>query len=157
MLKGLFGKKKDNGFYLELDENAPAQPEAAVEEPVVVEEPVATVTEEPAATSEPAAAVTEAPATPAKPVKAKAKKTTKKKATAKTTRVATKTVAWEPPFWVKAMENAKVPSNGGAAGIEGENFSTKYLVPNGKMPRRRPGGSLDPFRNMARTVKLPRS
>jgi hypothetical protein len=129
MLNKLLGKKPN--FYLELketegDKSAPAKTEAhVVEAPAPVAEAPAPVAEVPAATEK------------------KSKKTSVKKE--KTDKKA-ETKAPAAPV-------APAATNGKVEPTEVE-FATKYLI----VPpasRRRPGPSLNPFKDMARKAKLP--
>ena len=65
--------------------------------------------------------------------------------------------SYEPPFWVAAMYN----TNNGAANNNGQvaeqTFATDNLMPTPTKFRRRPGGSLDKFKNMAKQAKTPKS
>jgi hypothetical protein len=129
MLGKLFGKKPK--YFLELKEDDQKAPAVVAPEPVVE----AVATEAPAPVEKPAQA------------EAKAKKTSIKKSKAKTEKVATVEVA--PAVSVAPT----VVSNGKAESQEVE-FATKYLiVPS--MARRKPGPSLNPYKDMARQAKLP--
>ncbi|MEO1464775.1 MAG: hypothetical protein AAFR89_00905 [Cyanobacteria bacterium J06633_1] len=64
--------------------------------------------------------------------------------------------SFDPPFWVAAMNNTNkkaADSNGQVA--EGT-FATDNLMPIVTKYRRRPGGSLSKFKDMAKTAKTPR-
>jgi hypothetical protein len=65
--------------------------------------------------------------------------------------------SYEPPFWVAAMYN----TNNGAADNNGQvaeqTFATDNLMPTPTKFRRRPGGSLDKFKNMAKQAKTPKN
>jgi hypothetical protein len=62
--------------------------------------------------------------------------------------------SFEPPFWVAAMNNTNsTKSNGKAAEAT---FASDNLMPTITKYRRRPGGSLAKFRDMAKTAKTPR-
>jgi hypothetical protein len=132
MLNKLLGKKPT--FYLELketegDKSAPAKTEApapVVEAPAPVAEAPAPVAEVPAATEK-------------KSKKTSVKKEKKEKTVQKV----------ETP----AAPVAPAATNGKVEPTEVE-FATKYLI----VPpasRRRPGPSLNPFKDMARKAKLP--
>jgi outer membrane biosynthesis protein TonB len=163
MLKKLFGGKSDNGFYVELNENqstngkVPAATQVAEEkkpEPAAIE-----VVEEKKAKTEPTNTVEEI-----KPEAVK-KKSTKKKTSVKSkkkestevattpTPVAASASSDEQPFWVKAMY--KNSSNGQKADSE-TTFATDYLMPTPTRSRRRPGPSLNMFKDMARQAKTPK-
>lgn len=55
-------------------------------------------------------------------------------------------VSYEPPEWVKAIKNYSTPSN---KDKEESLFAGKYISNSIPLPRRRPGPSLAPFKNMA--------
>lgn len=65
--------------------------------------------------------------------------------------------SYEPPFWVAAMYN----TNNGAANNNGQvaeqTFATDNLMPTPTKFRRRPGGSLDKFKDMAKQAKTPKN
>lgn len=129
MLNKFFGKKPSN-FYLELKETDSDKPATAKTAAPAVEE----------------APATEAPAEPAAQPAAtdkKAKKTSVKKGK--------KEVKSEP----KAAPAPVAPTiaNGKVEPKEVE-FATKYLI-DPPASRRRPGPSLNPFKDMARKAKLP--
>ncbi len=63
--------------------------------------------------------------------------------------------SWEPPFWVKAMYNNNGSSNGKVEAGE-KTFATDNLLPTPSTYRRRPGPSLNKFKDMARQAKTPR-
>jgi hypothetical protein len=127
MLKNLFGGKKSN-FYLELKENDGEQKAA------VTSEAPAPVVEAPAPTVEPAPVAEK-----------KAKKTSvKKEKKAKGKEAAAAPVSAPAPV---AATNSKVEPK------EVE-FATKYLI-SPSLSRRRPGPSLNPFKDMARKAKVP--
>jgi hypothetical protein len=132
MLKNLFGGKKSN-FYLELKETDGEQQAA------VTTEAPAPVVEAPAAVVEsaPAPAVESAPAPVAEK---KAKKTSVKK----------EKKAKEAPVSAPAPV-AAAPAKVEPTEVE---FATKYLI-TPSMSRRRPGPSLNGFKDMARKAKVP--
>ena len=180
MIKKLFGGKSD-GFFLELDESENSQPtETKVEEKQP--EPTAVATEEkppePAATQEPekqpepaAVATEEKPPEAPEAAEAKSAKKSKKTSIKNRKKTATKTAAtpspkttpvssgskYEPPFWVKAMYNSS-SSNGSNGQVEGgqQTFATDNLLPTPSASRRRPGPSLNKFKEMARQAKIRR-
>jgi hypothetical protein len=125
MLKNLFGGKKTN-FYLELKETDSEQ------KAVVATEAPAPVVE-----SAPAPAVESAPAPVAEK---KAKKTSVKK----------EKKAKEAPVSAPAPV-AAAPAKVEPTEVE---FATKYLI-TPSMSRRRPGPSLNGFKDMARKAKVP--
>jgi hypothetical protein len=65
--------------------------------------------------------------------------------------------SFDPPFWVAAMYN----NNGSGTNSDGQmaeqTFATDNLMPTATKYRRRPGGSLSKFRDMAKQAKTPRS
>ena len=64
--------------------------------------------------------------------------------------------SYDPPFWVAAMYNdssKEVNSNGKAAE---QTFAPENLMPIATKYRRRPGGSLDKFKDMAKQAKTPK-
>lgn len=132
----LFGGKKKNGYYLELDESNKSQPEAAP----IAETVAAPVKEEKPAT------VTVAPA----PVAANSRKKGKAKKSVKATSVKSVATQWEPPEWVKAIKNYSDNSQVKEELLEGL-FASKYLMPTPTYSRRRVlGPSMNKFRDMAR-------
>ena len=196
MFGKLFGKKKNGGFYLELDENEVVQDVAEtatkvketaqekvaeIKESKVVKNAVATAsdvvetaqekvaeikeskvvknavesTSEAAETARQkvsAVATTEEKATTNG--KSKAKKSQKaepkseKQAPAAAKPANSGASSFDPPFWVKAMYNNN-GSNGSSQQSE-QTFATDYLMPTVTKYRRRPGPSLDKFKDMAK-------
>ncbi|MEM7594033.1 MAG: hypothetical protein AAF383_21415 [Cyanobacteria bacterium P01_A01_bin.83] len=63
--------------------------------------------------------------------------------------------SFEPPFWVAAMYNNKGTNNSNGKVAE-ETFATDNLMPIVTKYRRRPGGSLSKFKDMAKKAKTPR-
>jgi hypothetical protein len=133
--------KKSKGYFLELDEagNAIAQAPAKLVEAVKSEltsddkkpEPVKAAL----AKAEPPKA--EAPAPAKKPEPAKATSESK-----------------NGKVKIEAQPNPPAPVNNGKA--QGDpTFAPNYLLPTASNSRRRPGPSLDTFRDMARQVKTP--
>jgi outer membrane biosynthesis protein TonB len=132
MLGKLFGKKPK--YFLELKEDEQKAPVVAKPEPEVAPEAVVE------------AVATEAPAPAEQP--AKPKKTSIKKGKAKTEKAASVEVAPTVSVAPSAVGNGKAEPQ------EVVEFATKYLiVPS--MARRRPGPSLNPYKEMARKAKLP--
>ena len=167
MIKKLFGGKS-NEFFLELDETGKNQAtETKAEEKQL--EPVAVATEEkqpePAATQEPekqpevveTKSATKSKKTSIKNRKKKATKTAVTPSPTPTPVSSSSTSSWEPPFWVKAMYNSS-SSNGSNGKVEGgeQTFATDNLLPTPSTFRRRPGPSLNKFKEMARQAKTPR-
>ncbi|ACK67811.1 conserved hypothetical protein [Rippkaea orientalis PCC 8801] len=138
MLKNLFGGKKQE-FFVELDESqaakvaAPAEAQETQPQPEVVAE------------ADPGKVVAETqPEEVANPKKGK--KTSIKKAAKK------QGLEPQPVAVAPAATNGNVAKKQDPQEVE---FATKYLmVPTGG--RRRPGPSLNSFKNMARQVKTPR-
>jgi hypothetical protein len=62
--------------------------------------------------------------------------------------------SFEPPFWVAAMNNTNSTNSNGQGGET--TFADDNLMPTISKYRRRPGGSLAKFRDMAKTAKTPR-
>ena len=143
----LFNKNKSKEYFLELDESKTSQPEVAQTpesaEPAV-EKPVEAVkTLEAVPETKPASAAAE-------PTHQQKTKKTSKQTTAPATSPAAK---WEPPFWVKAMQEATQKKVEEKAHAE-MTFAGDNLLPLSQ-PRRRPGPSLNTFRNLARQAKIP--
>ena len=63
--------------------------------------------------------------------------------------------SYDPPFWVAAMYNNNSSANGNGQAAE-QTFAPDNLMPTVSKYRRRPGGSLAKFKNMARQAKTPR-
>ena len=63
--------------------------------------------------------------------------------------------SYEPPFWVAAMYKNNSNNNGDGRGAE-ETFATENLMPISTKYRRRPGASLNKFKNMAKQAKTPK-
>ncbi|MDJ0842740.1 hypothetical protein [Crocosphaera sp.] len=140
MLKKLLGGGKKKEFFLELDEaNGVPASEPKVEtpapEPVATPEPVAEAPQ-----PEAAAEVVEEAATPKKSKKKSIKKAAKQE-TPKTEIVPTS----------PALTNTQVAKKEEPNEVE---FATKFYMIS--TPRRRPGPSLNTFRNMASQVKVRR-
>ena len=134
-----FTKKSDN-YFLELETNTPEADTISTKEPSseVATETPETETEEVATTStETEAQETTAPPAPSTPKYV---------------------VSFDPPAWVSAIKNY---SNDSAEGEGGENtpastnnnYAGKYVSNNIASARRRPGGSLNKFRDIASTMK----
>ena len=136
-------KKSKNGFFLELDENQDSQ--AVVSEPVT-----AKAVEQ----KQPESANGKAVEPKKSKVASKTKKTAKK-TSVKATPASPQVPTWEPPAWVKAMENTKTKikqEENGKSNSE-MTFATQYLMPTPNKSRRRPGPSLSMYMDMARQVK----
>ena len=156
-------KKKNGAYFLELDESEGTQ--AVASAPAAPSKPVEEMQPEPVKTAEiveetkPEPVKTAQPVEEKKPEPVKAQSTKKKKTKKKSTQAASvpsKVPEWEQPAWVKAIKNY---SNNGKAESESESgmtFATQYLMPIPSNSRRRPGPSLNKFREMARQAKTPR-
>jgi phage-related tail fiber protein len=156
MLKKLFGGKSNNNYYLQLEETEATQTTQAANGNGKVESPEKVV-EVKSTETQPTAKVEEKQATePAKATSSQKKKSAKTKSSKKqsvetapvTTAVSSSTSSDDTPFWVKAMY--KSSSNNQEASQESNTFATKYLLSNSTQSRRRPGPSLNKFREMAR-------
>lgn len=162
-LKNLVGGNS-NGFYLEADEADNSDSNGAKVEKATTTEVTAPVEEKAA---EPVAAATEAAETVPVQSTKKSKKTSikdkKKKATGTTTAPVSKATpassngasSYEEPFWVKAMYKNNGSSNGKTEGGE-KTFATDNLLPTPSNYRRRPGPSLNKFKDMARQARIKR-
>jgi hypothetical protein len=144
--------KKGRGYYLELDESGNTQAVAEGKNPQPVKAAVATA-EKPKAEEangkqpEPAKA---AVATAEKPKAEPAAKAKKLKSTQKEVPSKDETVK------VEAQPNPPAPALNGKVEPQAEmTFAPNYLLPTASRSRRRPGPSMDMFRDMARQVKTP--
>lgn len=63
--------------------------------------------------------------------------------------------SFDPPFWVAAMYNNNSSTNSNGM-IAAETFATDNLMPTVTKYRRRPGGSLNKFKDMAKQAKTPK-
>ncbi len=169
MLNKLFNfGKKSNGYYLELDESKEstngkvATVTKAVEQKLtsakeVVEEKAVSakeiVEEKVASTKEVVEEVVVEAKAKSKTTKNRAKNTQKtpEQTTAKTNTTNSGASSWEQPFWVKAMYQ-KSASNGRDRNSEAT-FATDHLMTTGNGSRRRPGPSLNKFKEMASRAK----
>ena len=90
-------------------------------------------------------------------IESKASKNGKADASKEATPASTNTGAssYEPPFWVAAMSNTNNSTNSNGQVAE-QTFATDNLMPTPTKFRRRPGGSLDKFKNMAKQAKTPK-
>lgn len=127
--------KKAKGFFLELDETGSTKSAAPAKQPEAEVKPAE------AAPTAPAAVTVEAPKAETKP---EAKKPEAKKAPA-----AAETVK------IEAQPNPPAASNGKVEPQAELTFAPNYLLPKPTNSRRRPGPSMDMFRDMARQVKTP--
>ena len=156
MLNILFGNKKNKGdYFLEIEGKSESQTETQANnlESAATTQKVAA---EPTPKAQAVEKVATEPATAQKPDATKAtvnqKKSTSK---TKTSTTRTKVAAYEPPEWVKAIKNY---SNNGQSEAqqrqEKSTFATKYLMANPPKSRRRPGPSLNRFKEMVNTMKI---
>ncbi|MGL5795843.1 MAG: hypothetical protein ACRC06_15875 [Waterburya sp.] len=172
MLNKLFNSK--NKYYLELDEVKDSKPVQAVVQTAnkvaeVVKEKTADVVEtkpvqEAIKTTNEVTNTAQAKLQSATDTKAKPKQQNNKVAAKSQEQTATKAApapknsgasSYDPPFWVAAMykNNSSGSSNNGKGG---ETFATDNLMPTVTQYRRRPGPSLNKFKNMARQSRTPR-
>jgi hypothetical protein len=136
---GLFGGKKGNGYFMELDEAKVA--------------PAKTITPAPAASTAP---VAEQPMTVAKedvaqaptPAKAATRKEKLAALAASTDPSAAPTAAPAPV----AAATPKAAPTAVANPIAEANFATKYLIPANNGTRRRPGANMSSYLDMARKM-----
>ena len=142
MFDKLFKKNKNANYFLEFPtKTTQAQPAVAEEETVAQAQPPVTEEEKVAeSTSEPrekkASATT----------KEQAQITEKTKSKVKTQ--AQVNVSYDPPEWVKAMKNYSDQGIGNSSEST-DNFAGKYVTNDVPMSRRRPGPSLNMFKDMA--------
>lgn len=64
--------------------------------------------------------------------------------------------SYDPPFWVAAMYNTNDSIKNSNGQVAEQTFATDNLMPIVTKYRRRPGGSLSKFRDMAKKAKTPR-
>jgi hypothetical protein len=166
VFKKFFGKKND-GFYMQIEDDAPAKVEAKAKPaatvvaapPAVAATPTATVAAPVAVTATPTATVTapaavaatSTPLTPAEKKIADAEKAVAK-AAAKAEKKSAK----------KAVDEKKVAAVASAAVVPAPalppitNFATDYLIkPSSDSTRRRPGANMSKFLELAREAKIP--
>lgn len=167
MLKKIFGKK-NNGYYLELKETAEEVLSSAKEtaEEVlsstkdVVENQVSSAQE---AVESQAASTKKAVKKQVQAVDNKTESTLKtkeekpKRQKPETNQPNGGASSYEPPFWVKAMYNKSSGNGNGKVTQSKQTFATDYLMPVVSKSRRRPGPSLNKFKDMANKSKAPRS
>lgn len=150
LLKKIFNS--DKKYYLELNEAQDSQP---------VQEAVETANKVTDAAQE---KLQSAKTTGTKPAKQEVTTTAKaqkngKKAQPKpaTSSINSGTSSYEQPFWVAAMYNNKNSSSNKSNGSRAEQtFATDNLMPTITNSRRRPGPSLNKFKEMASKAKTPR-
>ena len=164
MLKNIFNS--DNKYYLELDESSESKPvKTAVKTAEKVSNTVKeTVTKVPESkpveqtvkvAAKPKEAAQEKPKTVTK-TEAKVSKTDKPQKPAKPSPKAAGASSFDPPFWVAAMynnSNTQVNSDGAQAE---QTFATDNLMPTASKYRRRPGPSLNNFKDMAKKARTPK-
>ena len=155
MIKKLFGGKS-NEFFLEIDESDNNQAtETKVEEKQP--EPVAVATEEKQPEVVETKSATKSKKTSIKDRKKTATKTATTPPPQPTPVSAGSGASGDQPFWVKTMYNTNSSngSNGQVGGGE-PTFATDNLLPTPSAFRRRPGPSLNKFKEMARQAKIRR-
>ncbi len=155
MLNILFGNKKKKGdYFLELEGKSESQTETQenkLESSAATQEAAAESTPKTQTPEEVASEV----ATGQKPDASKGT-VNQKKATSKTITTKTKVPTYEPPAWVKAIKNYSNNGQSEARQLqEKSTFATKYLMANPPKSRRRPGPSLNRFKEMATQMKIP--
>ena len=64
--------------------------------------------------------------------------------------------SYDPPFWVAAMYNNNSSKENGNGRVAEQTFAPENLMPIATKFRRRPGGSLDKFKDMAKQAKTPK-
>ena len=64
--------------------------------------------------------------------------------------------SYDPPFWVAAMYNNNSSKEKGNGRVAEQTFAPENLMPIATKFRRRPGGSLDKFKDMAKQAKTPK-
>ncbi|MEL6495430.1 MAG: hypothetical protein AAFQ41_09945 [Cyanobacteria bacterium J06623_7] len=64
--------------------------------------------------------------------------------------------SFDPPFWVAAMNNTNKSKTNSNGQVAEQTFATDNLLPISTKYRRRPGGSLNKFKDMAKSAKTPR-
>lgn len=134
--------KKAKGYFLELDETGSTKSAASAKQSEAKKAEAAAEIKQPEAASTASTAVTvEAPKAEVAPVD--------KKPEAKKTAAAAATVK------IEAQPNPPVASNGKVEPQAELTFAPNYLLPKASNSRRRPGPSMDTFRDMARQVKNP--
>lgn len=127
MLNKIFGKKKNENYFLEFDGKSAKEAKPETVKSTKQDKPVGTETTQ---------AVTEA------------------NETVKFTPTQSKpTVSYDSPDWVKAIKNySNQNSNGVSSSTENANFAGKYVTNNVSMSRRRPGPSLNKFKKIASEI-----
>ena len=64
--------------------------------------------------------------------------------------------SFDPPFWVAAMYNNNSGQENSNGKVAEQTFAPENLMPIATKFRRRPGGSLDKFKDMAKQAKTPK-
>ena len=134
MLNKLFGKKKEKDYFLEIEEKDTSEqnkPSETIKEKVKTEE------------------TTTVPEVKSETVEKSTKKSTQP-TVKKVSSVSSKSVNYDPPEWVKAIKNY---TNTDENQTNGLGTKASYLMINAPKPRRRPGPSLNSFKQMANTIK----
>ena len=181
MLKKLFNS--ENKYYLELDEITESEAvqtavqtaakttqvvkekaqEIAKSEPV--QQAVSTASEAVENTQEQlAGAIATDKADTKKPAKSKAKaakngkvaKSTDKQEKSPATPQDAGASSFDPPFWVAAMNNTNKKTTDSNGQLADGTFATDNLMPTITKYRRRPGGSLNKFKDMAKAANTPK-
>lgn len=133
--------KKGKGYFLELDETGNTISEVKSKLEAVKTEVL---------NSEPVQAVASAVAVAPKKLEAAAPKKAEKPEPAK---ASTESAAQNGKVKIEAQANPPAATNGKAS--EKVTFAPNYLLPTASNSRRRPGPSMNMFRDMARQVKTP--
>ena len=144
--------KKSKGFYLELDEieNAKVAIQENIAEPLKAAAGTIAQKLEPAKETVGVAIADRLKAEPAP----EAKKSAPEAKKSKSNKIAVPSKNEQ--VQVEAQPNPPAPSTNGKVDPQAEQtFAPNYLMPTASQSRRRPGPSLDMFRDMARQVKTP--
>jgi hypothetical protein len=151
--------KKSKGFYLELDEieNAKVAIQENIAEPLKAAAGTIAQKLEPAKETVGVAIADRLKAEPAPEAKKsapEAKKSAPEAKKSKSNKIAVPSKNEQ--VQVEAQPNPPAPSTNGKVDPQAEQtFAPNYLMPTASQSRRRPGPSLDMFRDMARQVKTP--
>lgn len=136
MLNKLFGKKKEENYFLEFDvKNTSQSQKNKVVENIEVSETMQ-IDKNTATT------------TPSSETKGKAETKTASTEKMPTIPQPQSNVSYDPPEWVKAIKNYSNPTNNNSP-YNTNNFAGNYVSNNVSMSRRRPGPSLNKFKQMA--------
>lgn len=139
--------KKSKGYFLELDETGNLKPTTEAKTEAKKPEPAKVEAAQPETKQpEPAkAAVATVERPKAQPAQAKKPEASKVEVPSKNGKVE-----------IEAQANPPAATNNGKVDSQTEQtFAPKYLAPEASRGRRRPGPSMDMFRDMARQVKTP--